>query len=306
MPAASATAHTPATAAACPGQRLRTAVANGKPLLLPGAINGYCARMAQRAGFSALYLSGGGVAAAMGMPDLAVTTLHDVVHDAARITDVCDLPLLVDADTGFGGFLSIARAVRLLGRAGAAGIHLEDQTAIKRCGHRPNKQLVSTAEMCDRLRAACDARLSDQFVIMARTDALASEPMSAVCERIAAYVDAGADMLFLEAARDLADYRKVKDTFSVPLLANITEFGQTPLFTAPQLAQAGVDIMLFPLSAFRAMNQAAHTVYETIAREGSQQSLLGNMQTREELYDFLDYHSVEQKMDALFGKADDD
>ena len=289
-----------------PGQRFRAAVADGSPLLLPGAINGYCARMAQRAGFSALYLSGGGVAAAMGMPDLAVTTMHDVALDAERITDVCDLPLLVDADTGFGGFLNIARAVRTFTRAGVAGIHLEDQAAIKRCGHRPNKQLVSASEMCDRLRAACDARADASFVVMARTDALASEPPSAVHERIGAYVEAGADMIFLEAATELAHYRAVKEAFDKPLLANITEFGQTPLFTAQELAGAGVDIMLFPLSAFRAMNKAALNVYETIAHEGTQQSLTGAMQTREELYDFLDYHHVERKMDALFGGQQND
>ena len=288
------------------GEKFHAAVAASKPLLLPGAINGYTARMAQRAGFSALYLSGGGVAASMGMPDLAVTTMHDVAHDAARITDVCDLPLLVDADTGFGGFLNIARAVRLFTRAGVAGIHLEDQMAIKRCGHRPNKQLVAAPEMADRLRAACDARLDDRFVVMARTDALASEPMEAVCERIASYIEAGADMIFLEAANELSQYQTVKEKFNTPLLANITVFGQTPLFNAKELAGAGVDIMLFPLSAFRAMNKAALAVYEAIHRDGSQQTMVDTMQTREELYDFLDYHRVEQKMDSLFGGNNDD
>ena len=287
------------------GQRFRTAVAAGKPLLLPGAINGYSARLAQRVGFEALYLSGGGVAAAMGKPDLAVTTLHDVVEDAQRITDSCDLPLLVDADTGFGGFLNIARAVRLFSRCGVAGMHLEDQVAGKRCGHRPNKQLVSTAEMADRIRAACDARFDPDFVIMARSDALASEPMESVLERIDSYVQAGADMIFLEAAHELEEYQTVKKSCGKPLLANITEFGQTPLFTAKQLASVGVDMMLFPLSAFRAMNQAALSVYQTIWRDGSQQAEIGNMQNREDLYDFLDYHQVEKKMDALFGEEND-
>ena len=283
------------------GARLRALVAASAPLLLPGVINGYCARMAEQAGFSALYLSGGGIAAAMGMPDLAVTTLQDVVTDASRITDACGLPLLVDADTGFGGFLNIGRTVRMLTRVGVAGIHLEDQMALKRCGHRPNKQLVSIGEMTDRLRAACDARLDNSFVIMARTDALATESMPAVQERISAYVEAGADMIFLEAARTLEDYQTVRTVLDKPLLANITEFGQTPLFSAAELAPAGVDIVLFPLSAFRAMNKAALAVYQTIHRDGSQQAVVDSMQTRSELYDFLDYHRIEQKMDDLFG-----
>lgn len=281
-------------------------MAESSPLLLPGAVNGYCARLAQHAGFSALYLSGGGVAAAMGMPDLAVTSVHDVAQDAARITDACDLPLLVDADTGFGGFLNIARCVRLLSRAGAAGIHLEDQVAIKRCGHRPNKQLVAAEEMADRLRAACDARLDGDFIVMARTDALASEPMDSVLARIEKYIEAGADMIFLEAARELGQYKKVKEAFGKPLLANITEFGQTPLFAADELAAAGADIMLFPLSAFRAMNQAALEVYTTIFNDRSQKSALGIMQNREELYKILDYHKVEQKMDMLFKENKED
>lgn len=289
-----------------PGQRFRYAVAAGRPLLLPGAINGYCARLAQRVGYQALYLSGGGVAAAMGVPDLAVTTLHDVVEDASRITDACPLPLLVDIDTGFGGFLNIARAVRLLSRCGVAAVHIEDQTAIKRCGHRPNKQLVPAAEMADRVRAACDAKRSDDFVVMARTDALASESREAVLERIGTYIEAGADMIFLEAARQLEDYQAVKRAFDQPLLANITEFGQTPLFSADELASVGVDIMLLPLSAFRAMNQAALQVYEAIWRDGSQQSVVSAMQTRDDLYDYLDYKRVEEKMDALFGELSHD
>lgn len=285
-----------------PGRAFRLAVAAEKPLLMPGAVNAYCARMAERAGFRALYLSGGGVAASLGMPDLAVTTMDDVALDTARITAVCDLPLLVDADTGFGGALNIARTVKTLSRAGAAGIHLEDQAAGKRCGHRPNKQLVAADEMCDRLRAAVNARHDDDFVIMARTDALASEPMDAVLARIGAYTDAGADMVFLEAAKNLSDYRAVKAVCSVPLLANITEFGQTPLFTATELADVGVDIMLFPLSAFRAMNKAALTVYQSIRANGGQQAVVETMQTRDELYDFLDYHRVEKEMDTLFNR----
>lgn len=281
--------------------RLRAALAAEQPLLLPGAVNPYCAMMARSAGFRALYLSGGGVAAVLGMPDLAATTLHEVAGVTAQITEACELPLLVDADTGFGTWLSVARTCKTLQRAGAAGMHLEDQAMAKRCGHRPNKQIVATGEMCDRLRAAADARVGDDaFIIMARTDALASEPMPAVCERIAAYAEAGADMIFLEAAKTLDDYRAVKRACALPLLANITEFGQTPLFTAGELQQAGVDIMLFPLSAFRAMNQAAMAVYASIREHGTQQHVVDRMQTREELYAFLGYHQIEEKMNALF------
>ena len=290
------------SSAASPGRRFRQALEAEKPLLIPGAINAYCARMAERSGFRALYLSGGGVAAAMGMPDLAVTTVDDVALDAGRITAVTDLPLLVDADTGFGSWLNIRRMVRSFIRHGVAGIHLEDQAAAKRCGHRPNKQLVSPEEMSDRLAAACDARTDPDFFIMARTDTLAAEPLQQVIDRLAVYVDAGADMIFLEAARSLDDYRAVKEAFKVPLLANITEFGQTPLFTADELATAEVDIMLFPLSAFRAMNRAALSVYQTIRRAGSQKEAVETMQTREELYDFLDYHRVEEEMNQLFDK----
>lgn len=293
---------TPPAAAASAGRRFCQAMREEKPLLLPGAINPYCALMAKRAGFRALYLSGGGVAACLGMPDLGVTTLADVAAACEQITQVCDLPLLVDADTGFGGFLSVARTVRTLERAGAGGLHLEDQAQAKRCGHRPNKQLVSTAEMCDRIRAACDARTDADFVVMARTDALAVESAAAVQQRIVAYAEAGADMLFLEAAKTLDDYRAVKQYCDKPLLANITEFGQTPLFSAAELAAAGVDIMLTPLSAFRAMNKAALRVYEEIRQQGSQKAVVDMMQTREELYDFLGYHQVEKKMDDLFGK----
>jgi methylisocitrate lyase len=258
--------------------------------------------MAERAGFDSLYLSGGGVAAAMGLPDLAVTTLQDVIIDAERITAASELPLLVDADTGFGTWLNIARTVKSLTRSGAAGIHLEDQAQAKRCGHRPNKTLVTAEEMTDRVRAAVDARPDDSFVIMARTDALASESHTQALERACAYAEAGADMIFVEAANTLDDYRAFKETCQKPILANITEFGHTPLFTAQELADAGVNIMLFPLSAFRSMNKAALDTYRVIRREGSQQAVLDGMQTREELYDYLNYHACEQKMDSLFGE----
>ena len=271
---------------------------------MPGAINPYCARMAERCGFKALYLSGGGVAASLGMPDLGITTIDDVAAAAAAITDACPLPLLVDADTGFGNWLNVGRATRALTRAGAAGMHLEDQEQGKRCGHRPNKRLASAAEMCDRLRAAADARADANFVLMARTDALACESAEQTHERLFAYREAGADMIFLEAAASLDDYRAAKAAAGLPLLANITEFGKTPLFTAAELKEAEVDMMLFPLSAFRAMNAAALAVYEAIRRDGSQKAVVDSMQTREELYDFLGYHAVEQKMDALFEKRE--
>ena len=258
--------------------------------------------MAEREGFRALYLSGGGVAAVLGMPDLAITDAHDVTAAAAAITAVTPLPLLVDIDTGFGTWLNLARTIKMLEDAGVAAVHLEDQVQAKRCGHRPNKQLVEAGEMRDRIIAAVDARRDDSFVIMARTDALASEPMDAVLARVNEYVNAGADMIFLEAAKTLDDYRAVKDACAVPLLANITEFGQTPLFSADELASAGVDIMLFPLSAFRAMNKAALTVYQAIRKDRSQRGVLDFMQTREELYDFLGYYQVEQKMDSLFNE----
>lgn len=284
-----------------PGARFRAAVAAERPLLLPGAVSPYCAMQARAAGFRALYLSGGGVAANLGMPDLAVTTMDDVVTAAAQITAVCDLPLLVDVDTGFGTWLNIARLCRELQRAEVAAIHMEDQAAAKRCGHRPNKQLVTAGEMADRIKAAVDARAADPaFAVMARTDALASEPIDAVLARIAVYAGAGADMIFLEAAKTLDDYRAVKAVCPLPLLANITEFGQTPLFTADELAGAGVDIMLFPLSAFRAMNRAAAMVYGAIRRHGTQKEVVATMQTRDELYAMLGYHAVEDKMSRLF------
>ncbi len=285
------------------GAKLRHAVASEKPLLMPGAINAYCAKMAQKAGFQALYLSGGGVAACMGLPDLAATTMDDVVADAQRITAATSLPLLVDADTGFGTWINIARTVQAFSRANVAGMHLEDQAQAKRCGHRPNKTLVSATEMCDRIHAAVDARVDDSFVIMARTDSLASEPREAAIARACQYVEAGADMIFVEAAKSLDDYRDFKKACGRPVLANITEFGQTPMYTAEQLREADVDIMLFPLSAFRAMNKAAEAVYATIRQNGGQEAAVGSMQTRVELYEYLDYDSYEKKMDNLFGNS---
>ena len=286
-----------------PGAMLRRAAAEGRPLLMPGAVNGYCAKMAEKIGFRSLYLSGGGVAACMGLPDLAATTLDEVAADAARITASSSLPLLVDADTGFGTWINIGRAVRALSRAEAAGMHLEDQAQAKRCGHRPNKILASPREMQDRIRAAVDARADSDFVIMARTDSLASEPREAAIARAVAYAEAGADMIFVEAAATLDDYRDFKRACQKPVLANITEFGKTPMFTAAELADAEVDIMLFPLSAFRAMNKAAEQTYAAILRDGGQRAMTSQMQTREELYDYLDYHFYEKKMDSLF--ADD-
>ena len=288
-----------------PGQKFRDALSAEKPLLIPGAVNALCAMMAKRAGFRALYLSGGGVAACMGMPDLAATDLRDVTIDAARVAAAADLPLLVDADTGFGpSWLNIARTTREIHRAGAAAMHLEDQQAAKRCGHRPNKNLVSAKEMCDRIRAAADARPDSSFCIMARTDALANESRQQAVERAAQYVEAGADMIFAEAAESLEDYRAFKEGCGAPILANITEFGRTPMFSAEELGGAGVDMLLLPLSAFRAMNRAAENVYQTIRAEGTQKAVVGEMQTRDELYDLLGYRAVEEKMDALFGGAE--
>ena len=288
------------------GAKFRLALQEEQPLLIAGAVNAYCALMAEAAGFRALYLSGGGVAACMGLPDLAATTMNDVAMDAERIAAASQLPLLVDADTGFGSWINVARTVRTFSRAGAAGMHLEDQAQAKRCGHRPNKTLVSPSEMADRIRAAADARSDASFVIMARTDALASEPREAAVERACLYVEAGADMIFAEAAKTLDDYRAFKSGCAVPLLANITEFGQTPMFTADELRQADVDMMLFPLSAFRAMNRAAETVYAAIRRDGGQKAAVELMQTREELYARLDYHAYEEKMDALFDAETDE
>lgn len=284
-----------------PGQRFRQAVAQEQPLQVVGAVNAYAARLAEHSGFKALYLSGGGVAAcSCGIPDLGITTLEDVLIDARRITDVTELPLLVDIDTGWGGAFNIARAVRSLEKAGAAAVHIEDQVQQKRCGHRPNKAIVSQAEMVDRVKAAVDARRDDDFVIMARTDALAVEGLDAAIERAVACVEAGADMIFPEAMTELAMYRRFAEAVKVPVLANITEFGATPLFNTRELGEHGVGLVLYPLSAFRAMSQAALGVYGAIRRDGGQQAVLDAMQTRVELYRHLDYHAYEQKLDALF------
>ena len=288
-----------------PGARFRLAVEDERPLQVVGAINAYCARLAERAGFRALYLSGAGVAnASFGVPDLGITTLHDVCEDVRRITQASALPLLVDADTGWGGAFMIARTIRELTRAGAAGCHLEDQVQAKRCGHRPGKALVSAAEMCDRLKTAADARGTSDFVLMARTDAYAGEGLAAAIDRAQAYVAAGADMIFAEALRTLDDYRAFTSALGerVPVLANITEFGVTPLFTRDALRAAGVRLVLYPLSAFRAMSAAAVAVYAGIRQDGTQQELTGAMQTRAELYDVLDYHAFEAKLDALFAE----
>ena len=285
------------------GARLRAAVAAERPLQVVGCIYAYAARLAERVGFKAIYLSGGGVASgSLGVPDLGITTLEDVLTDVRRLTGVTELPLLVDADTGFGGAFNIARTVRGLIAAGAGGMHIEDQVQAKRCGHRPGKAIVSREEMVDRIKAAVDARTDPGFVIMARTDAIAGEGVPAALERAQACVEAGADMIFPEAVTELAVYRRFADVVGVPVLANITEFGLTPLFTVTELAQAGVSIVLYPLSAFRAMNAAALHVYQTLRREGTQQGVLSMMQTRAELYDVLDYHAYEQKLDRLFGK----
>ena len=288
-----------------PGARLRAAVVAERPLQVVGTINAYAARMAKDAGFRAIYLSGGGVAAnSLGMPDLGISTMDDVLVDIRRITDACDLPLLVDADTGWGSAFNISRTVRQFTRAGAAGLHIEDQVAAKRCGHRPNKAIVPLSEMTDRVKAAVDARTDDRFVVMARTDALAVEGLDAAIERAVACVEAGADMIFPEAVLELDQYRRFKDAVKVPILANITEFGQTPLFTRDELAGAGVDIQLFCCGAYRAMNKAALNFYETVRRDGTQKAVVPAMQTREELYGHLDYHSYERKLDDLFGNAE--
>jgi len=287
-----------------PGAIFRKALQEEKPLQVIGAICAYHARLAQRTGYKAIYLSGGGVAAgSLGMPDLGISNLDDVLVDVRRITDVCDLPLLVDCDTGFGASaFNVARTVRSLIKAGAAATHIEDQVGAKRCGHRPGKELVPAGEMCDRIKAAVDARTDAQFVIMARTDGLAGEGLDAALARAARYAEAGADMIFPEAVTELAQYRKFVDTVKVPVLANITEFGKTPLFTLDELRSAGVAIALYPLSAFRAMNKAALAVYETLRRTGTQKDLLATMQTRDELYDYLDYHAYEKKLDELFAR----
>jgi methylisocitrate lyase len=272
-------------------------------LQIVGAINAYHARMAERTGYRAVYLSGGGVAAgSLGVPDLGISTLDDVLTDVRRVTDVCSLPLLVDADTGFGGAFNIARTIRSLIKAGAAGCHIEDQVQAKRCGHRPGKQIVPSEEMVDRIKAAVDARTDPSFVIMARTDALASEGLQSALDRAAACVEAGADMIFPEAVRELAHYRAFAERTRVPILANLTEFGATPLFTLDELRTVNVGLALYPLSAFRAANAAALRVYETIRQDGTQRAVVASMQTRSDLYDFLDYYSYEKKLDELFAK----
>jgi methylisocitrate lyase len=279
----------------------RSAVRQERPLQVIGAINAYTARMAQAAGFQALYLSGGGVAAnSLGMPDLGISTMEDVLVDVRRITEVTTLPLLVDIDTGWGGAFNIARTIRSMQKAGAAAVHMEDQVGAKRCGHRPGKELVPAAEMVDRIKAAVDARTDPEFVIMARTDSLAGEGLSSALERSLAYVAAGADMIFAEAVTDLAMYTRFKETVGVPILANITEFGKTPLYSAQQLGDAGVDIVLYCCAAYRAMNAAALKVYHAIRSEGTQRNVVDQMQTRAELYDFLGYYAYEQKLDQLF------
>ena len=289
------------TEPASAGARFREAVRDERPLQVAGAINAYAARMAQAVGFRALYLSGGGVAAnSLGMPDLGISNPEDVLTDIRRITDVTTAPLLVDADTGWGGAFNIARTVRAFTKAGAAGLHIEDQVQTKRCGHRPGKEIVSREEMVDRVKAAVDARTDDQFVIMARTDALAAEGLERAIERALACIEAGADMIFPEAVTELAMYRRIKDAVKVPILANITEFGQTPLYTRAELGSAGVDIVLYCCSAYRAMNAAALKTYEIIRSTGSQREALPLMQTREELYRYLDYHAYERKLDELF------
>lgn len=286
-----------------PGARFRAALAAERPLQIAGAINAYSALLAQRAGFRALYLSGAGVAnASYGLPDLGMTHLEDVLIDARRITGRVDLPLLVDIDTGWGHAFNIARAIRELARAGVAAVHLEDQVAAKRCGHRPGKELVSTEEMCDRLRTAVDAKPDRDFVVMARTDAAANEGVPAAIARAQAYVQAGADMIFAEALTTLDDYRQFTAAVKAPVLANITEFGRTPLFTVAQLRDAGVALALYPLSAFRAASAASGEVYAALRKEGTQQAAVAKMQTRNELYDVLGYQAYEQKLDQLFQK----
>lgn len=289
------------------GARFRKALTEESPLQVIGAINANHALLAKRAGFKAIYLSGGGVAAgSLGVPDLGITGLDDVLVDVRRITDVCDTPLLVDIDTGFGASaFNIARSVRSINKAGAAAIHIEDQVGAKRCGHRPNKELVSKAEMVDRIKAAVDARIDDSFVIMARTDALAVEGLDSALDRAHAYIEAGADALFPEAITNLPTYKRFTDVIKVPVLANITEFGMTPLFTTSELASVGVAIVLYPLSAFRAMNKAAENVYEAVRRDGSQKAVLETMQTREELYQRINYYEYESALDKLLGNGDE-
>ena len=288
-----------------PGQKFRQALKDERPLQVPGAICAYHATLAKASGFRAIYLSGGGVAAgSLGLPDLGISNLDDVLTDIRRITDVCDLPLLVDVDTGFGASaFNVARTTKSLIKFGAAAMHIEDQVGAKRCGHRPNKELVSKQEMVDRVKAAADARTDPAFFILARTDSLASEGLEAAIERAVACAEAGADGIFPEAITELSMYRKFKDAVKVPVLANITEFGKTPLFTVPELASANVDIALYPLSAFRAMNKAAVNVYQHLRKDGTQKGVVDTMQTRDELYQYLGYHDFERKLDSLFAQS---
>ena len=285
------------------GFLFRHAIKQERPLQVIGAINAYHAKLAEKTGYKAIYLSGGGVAAgSLGIPDLGISTLEDILIDIRRITDVTALPMLVDIDTGFGGALNIARTIRAVEKAGAAAVHIEDQVQAKRCGHRPNKAIVSQAEMVDRIKSAVDAKQDNNFVIMARTDALAVEGLESAIDRACACVNAGADMIFPEAINDLATYKKFTDAVDVPVLANITEFGATPLFTIAELKSVNIAIALYPLSAFRAMNKAALNVYQSVRKNGTQREVVDQMQTREELYDYLDYHKYEQRLDQLFSQ----
>ena len=283
------------------GKKLKQAISENTPLQIVGTVNAYSSLLAEKKGHKAIYLSGGGVAASsMGLPDLGITTLQDVLIDVERITSVCELPLLVDADTGWGGAFNISRMVKSMITSGAAGIHIEDQVEQKRCGHRPNKELVSSEEMQNRIKAGVDAKTDSDFMIMARTDAIANEGLDSALGRAASYVEAGADAIFAEAITEIEDYKKFSENLNVPILANITEFGKTPLFSKEELKETGVDMILYPLSAFRAMSKAAEGVYSEILEKGTQQDLIDRMQTRDELYEVLDYHTFEKKLDDLF------
>ena len=283
------------------GKKLKQAISENTPLQIVGTVNAYSSLLAEKKGHKAIYLSGGGVAASsMGLPDLGITTLQDVLIDVERITSVCELPLLVDADTGWGGAFNISRMVKSMITSGAAGIHIEDQVEQKRCGHRPNKELVSSEEMQNRIKAAVDAKTDSDFMIMARTDAIANEGLDSALGRAASYVEAGADAIFAEAVTEIEDYKTFSENLNVPILANITEFGKTPLFSKEKLNEAGVDMILYPLSAFRAMSKAAEGIYSEILEKGTQQDLIDRMQTRDELYEVLDYHTFEKKLDDLF------
>ena len=283
------------------GKKLKQAISKNIPLQIVGTVNAYSSLLAEKKGHKAIYLSGGGVAASsMGLPDLGITTLQDVLIDVERITSVCELPLIVDADTGWGGVFNISRMVKSMITSGAAGIHIEDQVEQKRCGHRPNKELVSSEEMQNRIKAAVDAKTDPHFMVMARTDAIANEGLDSAIGRATSYVEAGADAIFAEAVTEIEDYKKFSENLRVPILANITEFGKTPLFSKEELEEAGVDMILYPLSAFRAMSKAAERIYSEILEKGTQQNLIDRMQTREELYEVLDYHTFEKKLDDLF------